>query len=330
MHVRRWMMLVFAPVVLTALPACVTNGPLLPLRPKVEPFVPPPVKTTAGKTRPNAGQFASLNGMKPGESVALNPVVAESHHPLVAIENDPPADAVPTVKGPPDPLPPLDAEPMTPLVFAIRAFQDNQPDKAVEHLKEYDKANQELLLQLIPAVVQASKANLGKLDTDDATNLAKQFEAAAATVLKRTGFGIRKAVVCLAVDGFGVYLPVPDPTALRRGSLYSVYLELDNVPSLPEVREEDGAKGFRVRLECEMRVTDEFGQTVEIQDVKSRTIGPKSTSLKKDFTRSPVRDYFLPAVLQTPTRPGVYTVTFEIRDPRTGRSVSKTIPFRVQ
>jgi hypothetical protein len=326
MHVRRWLMLMFAPAVLLALPACVSNGPILPLRPKVEPFVPPPVTTTTGsKARTHAGQFASL---KPGESVALNPVVAESRHPLVPID-EPPADTTPTVKLPLDPPPTPDADPPTPLVFAIRAFQDNQPDKAVEHLKGYDKANQELLLQLIPAVVQASKANLGKADTDEATALAKQFEAAAATVLKRTGFGIRKAVVCLAVDGFGVYTPVSDPTALRRGSLYSVYLELDNVPCLPDVRA-DGMRGFLTRLECEMRVTDEFGQTVEIQDVKTKTVGPKSTTSKSEFTRSPVRDYFLPAVLQTPTRPGPYTVTFEIRDPRTGRSVSKPIAFRVQ
>ena len=156
-----------------------------------------------------------------------------------------------------------------------------------------------------------------------------QFEAAAATILKRTGFGVRKAVVCLAVDGFGVYTPVSDPNGLRKGSLYSVYVELENVPCLPDVRA-DGVKGFLTRLECEMRVTDEFGQTVEIQDVKTKTLGPKSTTSKSEFTRSPVRDYFLAAVLQTPTRPGAYTVTFEVRDPRTGRSVSKPIPFRVQ
>ena len=120
-----------------------------------------------------------------------------------------------------------------------------------------------------------------------------------------------------------------DPNGLRKGSLYSVYVELENVPCLPDVRA-DGVKGFLTRLECEMRVTDEFGQTVEIQDVKTKTLGPKSTTSKSEFTRSPVRDYFLAAVLQTPTRPGVYTVTFEVRDPRTGRSVSKPIPFRVQ
>ncbi len=323
MLVRRWLMLAFAPLVLLALPACGGNGPLLPLRPPVEPF-PPPVKTTSSKARPT-GQFASL---QPGERIALHPVTEARHTtPIEDTLHHPPAALPPVSVG--EIVPPLESEPPSPLVFAFRAFHDNQPDKAIEHLKAFDSANQELLLQLIPAVVQASKAKLDKPNTDEPTALAKQFEAAAATILKRTGFGVRKAVVCLAVDGFGVYTPVTDPTGLRKGSLYSVYVELENVPCLPDVRA-DGVKGFLTRLECEMRVSDEYGQTVEIQDVKTKSLGPKSTTSKSEFTRSPVRDYFLAAVLQTPTRPGAYTVTFEVRDPRTGRSVSKPIPFRVQ
>jgi hypothetical protein len=320
MAVRRWSLLVFAPVVLLALPACGGNGPLLPLRPQVDRLPPQPVKTTSSKARPT-GQFAS---MTPGERIPLHQVAAEvkvntpleepPFHPPVTL---PQFERVPSLEEPPSPL-----------VFAFRAFHDNQPEKAIEHLKEFDSVNQELLLQLIPAVVQASKAKLDKPNTDEATALARQFEAAAATILKRTGFGVRKAVVCLAVDRFGVYKPVPDPNSLVKGRLYSVYLELENVPCLPDVLE--GVKGFLTRLECEMRVTDEFGQTVEIQDVQTKTLGPKSTTSKSEFTRSPVRDYFLAAVLQTPTRPGAYTVTFEVRDPRTGRSVSKPIPFRVQ
>ncbi len=321
MAVRRWLLLVFAPAVLLALPACGGNGPLLPLRPQVDQLPSPPVKTTMSKARPT-GQFAS---MPPGERVALHPVTEVRHTTPI----DTPPQELPATLPQFEPVPSLDTAPPSPLVFAFRAFHDNQPEKAIEHLKEFDSANQELLLQLIPAVVQASKAKLDKPNADEATALARQFEAAAATILKRTGFGVRKAVVCLAVDGFGVYTPVSDPNGLRKGSLYSVYVELENVPCLPDVRA-DGVKGFLTRLECEMRVTDEFGQTVEIQDVKTKALGPKSTTSKSEFTRSPVRDYFLAAVLQTPSRPGAYTVTFEVRDPRTGRSVSKPIPFRVQ
>lgn len=323
MDARRWLLLLFAPVALLVLPACGGGGPLLPVRPTVDPY-PMPVKTTSSKTRPTAGQFAS---MQPGERIPLNPTVAETIHQPVPIV-DPPASDPPTVIPPADTVPPLEYTP-SPLALAFRAFHDNQPEKAIEHLQAFDKPNQELLLQLIPAVVQASKTNLNRADAEEAVTLARQFEAAAAVILKRSGFGVRKAVVCLAVDGFGVFTPVSDPSSLRKGSLYSVYVELENVPCLPDVRS-DGVKGFLTRLECEMRVTDEYGQTVEIQDVKTKTLGPKSTSSKSEFTRSPVRDYFLAAVLQTPARSGAYTVTFEVRDPRTGRSVSKPIPFRVQ
>ena len=324
MPIRGRLLALCAPLLLLVLPACGGGGPLLPLRPKVDELPPPPVKTTSAKARPPAGQFASL---QPGERIVLNPPAAETIS--VPIDTTPPADPPPTVSVPPGELPPIDLDP--PLVLVFRAFHDNQPEKAIEHLKAFDKPNQELLLQLIPAVVQSSKANLTKADSEEAVAVARQFEAAAAVILKRTGFGIRKALVCLAVDGFGVYTLPKDPNApLRRGAPYSVYIELDNVPCLADVRPEDGAKGFLTRLECEMRVTDEAGQTVEIMDVNTKTLGPKSTAAKSEFTRSPVRDYYLKAVLQTPTRPGAYTVTFEVRDPRTGRSVSKPIPFRVQ
>lgn len=325
MAVRRWLLLLIAPAALLVLPACMGVGPLLPLRDRVIPEGPPPVKTTSSKAHPTSGQFASAQHLQPGERIPLNPALADTRT-SVPIPDPPPAEQ-PTVVPPADAVPPLEV--FSPLTLAFRAFQDNRPEEAVKHLEAFDKSNQELLLQLIPAVVQASKAKLDRPDAEEAATLARQFEAAAAAVLKRGGFGVRKAVVCLAVDGFGVYTPVSDPNGLRKGSLYSLYIELENVPCLPDVRS-DGVKGYLTRLECEMRVTDEFGQTVEIQDLNTKTPGPKSTKSKSEFTRSPVRDFFLAAVLQTPSRSGAYTVTFEVRDPRTGRSVSKPIPFRVQ
>jgi hypothetical protein len=326
MGVRRWLSLLLAPVGLLVLPACVTTatGPLLPFREQADitEGPPPPVKSTSSKAKPNV-QFAALP-RTPGERVSLNPPI--EHPPPIAVDPD---SSATVVHIPTDPIPPLDITP-PPLVRAFQAFHDHQPEEAIKHLKEFDGPNQELLLQLIPAVVQASKANLGKQEGDDSLALARQFEAAADAILKRSGFGIRKAFVCTAVDGFGVYSPLRDPAApLLGGTLYSLYIELENVPSLPDVRK-DGVSGYLTRLECEMRVTDEFGQTVEIQDLKTKTPGPKSTKSKSEFTRSPVRDYHLTAVMQAPSRPGAYTVTYEVRDPRTGRTVSKPIPFRVQ
>lgn len=316
MSVRRWMLVLVGPLALLVLPACGGTGPLLPLRDKPIADGPPPPP----KPRPS-GQFAVLPRV-PGETISLHPL----SQPL---DDQPDPPAVTRIES--DKFPgldiPIDTTP--PLVRAFQAFHDNQPEKAIEALKDFDEPNQQLLLQLIPAVVQASKANLNRPDAEESAALARQFESAAAAVLKRAGLTMRKAAVCLAIDKFGVFTPVLDKNALVKNSLYWLYIEVGNVPCAPFTRS-DGVDGYQVRLECEMQVTDEFGRVVEIVDVKTGVPGPKSKSSKSDFSRSPVHDYFVAAQLQTPARPGGYTVTFEVRDPRTGQSVSKPIPFRVQ
>ena len=50
---------------------------------------------------------------------------------------------------------------------AVRAYLDDRPDLAVEHLKALDKPNQELMLQLIPAVVKGSRASLTRAGPHD-------------------------------------------------------------------------------------------------------------------------------------------------------------------
>lgn len=324
MPVRRWLHGFLPPLALLVLPACGGNGPLLPLREKVVPEGPPPVQTTSGKSKTTSGQFGLL---RPGEAISLNPITPENPLPPIG---EPPSDPPAVTLAEPHELPGLDLPDLTPpLVRAFQAFHSNQPEKAIEALKEFDEPNQQLLLQLIPAVVQASKANLNRPDADESAALARQFESAAAVVQKRAGLTVRKAAVCLAIDKFGVFTPVLDKNALVKDSLYWLYLEVGNVPCAAFTRS-DGVDGYQVRLECEMQVADEFGRVVEIVDVKTGIPGPKSKSSKSDFFRSPVHDYFLAAKLQTPSRPGAYTVTIEVRDPRTGQSVSKPIPFRVQ
>lgn len=228
---------------------------------------------------------------------------------------------------------PADARPLPkndpPLVAVVGAFHAGDPEAAVEHLNAFEKPNQELLLQLIPPLVRISQMNLNQPDTEEAATLARQFEAAAAVLTKRTGLNIKKSAICSNVDGFGRYTPVRDRNDLRRQYLNFVYLEVGNVPCEPHTRR-DGAEGFQTRLDVSMQVKDELGQVIEIIDAKTGRAGPKSTDEKADFSWSPVREYYITARLQTPTRPGGYTVTMELRDPKTGTVVSRQIPFRVQ
>ena len=178
-------------------------------------------------------------------------------------------------------------------------------------------------------MVRVAQVNLSQLDPDEAATLARQFEAAASVLTKRTGLTVRKAVICSNVDGFGRYTPVRDRNGLRRQDLNFVYLEVGNVPCEPFTRR-DGVEGFQTRLDVSMQVKDELGQVIEIIDAKTGRAGPKSTNEKVEFSWSPVRDYYVTARLQTPTRPGGYTVTMELRDPKTSTAVSRQIPFRVQ
>jgi hypothetical protein len=219
-------------------------------------------------------------------------------------------------------------EPLPPLVRAIQDFHAGRAEAAVESLSSFDKPNQELLLQLMPALVRVSQMSLTLPDPEEAMTLARTFESAAATLTKRAGMTIKKAVLCLDVKGYGKYTPVRDRNDLRRGEVYWLYVEVGNVPCDPETR--GAVEGFLTRLDVSMQVKDDLGKVIQIVDQKTGQEGPRSTSEKAEFSRSPIHDYFVVAKVPAPDRSGVYTVTIELRDPKSGRVVSRPVPFRVQ
>jgi hypothetical protein len=110
-----------------------------------------------------------------------------------------------------------------------------------------------------------------------------------------------------------------------------VYAELKNVPSEPV--ETPAGTGYVTNLVCTMQVRDAAGNVIEFTvpgpDNTRRTV-PQYQETKKDFRRSPVRDYFMTFGFSVPARPGAYTVTIDVRDPANGRAVTRTMPFRVQ
>lgn len=316
-----------APAVLIALPACGGNGPLFPVRD--DPPVFPPAKVTAHPTEKVA--FAGTRPpTAPGETVLRHPPTPESDrlpdHPvtvMVEAVKEKIDNSIPL----PAPAPPA-VEPDPPLVAAVRDFLAGRPD-AADRLKPLPPPNQEVLLQLLPPVARVAQLDLTRPDAEETAVLARQFETAAAVLLRRTGLTVRKAVVCLDVKGFGKFTPVRDRNDLRRGETYPLYVEVGNVPCEPVTRA-DGADGFQTHIEVSMQVTDDLGKVIEIIDPRTGQPGPKSTSLKTEFSRSPVRDYYVVALVQAPVRPGGYTVTIELRDPKSGTVVSRPVPFRVQ
>lgn len=326
MPCRRRLFGLLAPVALTCLPACGT-GPLLPLRDD-PPVFPPPPDHHANAKIPFA---AHRQPLAPGESVPLHPAVEEA-----VVISPPLEDATPiptplvVVKEKPTSAPSLPVRTDPPLVAGVREFAAGNPEAAIVHLQNFDKPNQELLLQLIPLLVRASQMNLARPDADEATAMARQLESAAAELTRRGGLTVTKAVLCSNVDGYGRFTPVRDRNAIIRGDLYPLYVEVGNVPCEPHTRKQDGAEGYQTRLDVSMQVTDDLGRVIEIIDQKTGEHGSKSTSEKTEFSYSPIRDYYVVAQVQAPKRPGSYTVTIELRDPKSGTVVSRPVPFRVQ
>ncbi len=289
-------------------PACATTSR------NVKPAdAPPPTVAVASPTG-----FAVLP-TAPGQRVARNPTA------------EPPVATPAAVAKPPE-TPPAKVEvaippPDAPLVAAIKAYLDNRPEVAADHLKALDRPNAELLAQLLPAVAAASKANLTRAGPVDYGLLAAQLETPYKALAARATLGIPKAVFCSSPIGFGQYRPLPDGHVYRRGHLAEVYVEVRNVPSVL-THDPDLGDGYVTKLNAALRLRDAAGNVVELTDEGRRPVAVLQ-SAQKDFSRSPVRDYHKAFRFAVPQRPGRYTLTVEFLDPETGRAVSQSLSFEV-
>jgi len=315
---------------LLAVPAC-RPGMAIPVYQPVA-GGPSPEPTT------KRSEFASLP-QYPGQTVARSNLAAPTA--VVVAQEKEPVPLPPVLRQPErntismEPVPQAEAavKPSagdSPLTLALRDFQEGRPDAAVKQLDRYEKANQELLLQLIPSLVQIAKLDLGKPDVEETGTLARQLEAAASLLARRSKLNLKKCVLCNAVKSFGLYTPADNLQALWGGSPYLLYVEVGNVPS-HIATQGDGSEWYQTKLECSMQVRDDKGVPLEMVNVnaKSDTVQTSIRETKSELTRSPIHDYFIRSQFETPKRPGLYSVAFEIRDPASGQTVSKSIPFRV-
>lgn len=257
------------------------------------------------------GQQVPLNGSWPVEVPDRLP----DRLPDVARADTPPLHP-PALTPPPDP----------PLVAALREYLAGR--SGAEHLRQLDPASYEHLAQLLPAVAKLAQVPPAQLDPKDAAELLRQFDPTLAVVARRAPLRVEKAVFCKDVRGYGKYDPLPDRVPFHAGEMYILYLEVGNVPNEPDAR--GGAVGFTTRLSCTVQVKDEAGRTVELADQGKKAPEPLLQKDKVDFSRSPVRDYYAVFWFYAPAKPGTYSVTFEVRDPATSRSVSRKLPFEVR
>lgn len=324
MAVNRW----FIPLacVFPLLPACVLTGK--ETVPEQPPATVEPVREFAVLPRA-PGDRVALHSPNEAQPVQAQPLA----HELDPAEIAPPVPQPLQLTAPPSPAP-IIADP--PLVAAVRAYLDNRPDLALEHLRALDKPNQELMLQLIPAFVDASRMNLAQPSAVEVSLLMARLEAPDSPLAALAGKAqllASKAVFCRDIRGFGRYTPFPDQRVLRAGQTVYLYVELRNAPSVRTVTPADG-EVFETALDCTLQIQDAAGAVVELYDPRVTKLVPVLHDSKRELTRSPLRDYFIAFQFPVPVKPGDYAVTVGVlhkhAPSQAHRTLSQTIRFRAQ
>ena len=142
--------------------------------------------------------------------------------------------------------------------------------------------------------------------------------SAAEAAAKLCPLKIRKSCFVLQVFQFGVYEPIRPQHVFLPGGCGVLYLELQNAPSLP-AELPAGGKGFVTRLS---------GSTSWL-DSEGKPFGTSKPLEHTEYTRSPVRDYFLKIEFDVPSLPGNYTLAVELFDPATKRKARQAVELKV-
>ena len=228
------------------------------------------------------------------------------------------AEAVAVVEPPA--VPPTAEKPVSvtadsPILRAVRAFQDNKPDEAVECLKAYDPATQQILLSLLPALSRLGDGKLQQMKPEEMDILLEQLTKVPNMLRPRASLQSNNVRLCREVHNFAHVEPFPDRHIFRPDDIVYLYMELANFSCVP-----DPAGGYTVTLASSLELKDGSGTVVW-------RVQPKDVP---DKVSSPPQDYYRNFRLSIPNvSAGTYTLAIKTTDRPTGRSVEKSVDLRI-
>jgi hypothetical protein len=203
----------------------------------------------------------------------------------------------------------------TPLLRAILAFQQSRPDEAVEMLKAYDPATQQILLSLMPALVRLSEGKLQSMRPEEMDVLLDQLARVPNMLRPRASLRVENVRLCREVHTFAHVEPFPERHTFRPGDIIYLYMELANFSCVP-----DPKGGFAVTLASSLEMKDAAGAVVWRAD-------PKEAA---DHVSTPPQDYYRNFRLCIPSvPPGMYTLAVKTTDRPTERIAQKSVEVRV-
>src|SRR5438132_1953037 len=133
--------------------------------------------------------------------VAAQPTQAPAVPVKAAEEAEPPAEVITISSRNTEDKPPQEE----PLVSAVRCFINKHPAEAVEHLKQYDKSNQRLLLSWLPLTARLTEVSLDKAGPEELTILLDQMDGLLLPLRSRAALVIDRMCFCREIVQFGDY-----------------------------------------------------------------------------------------------------------------------------
>lgn len=242
--------------------------------------------------------------------------------PLQQMVAPTPNDVVPNLLTPPIPpeelkLVSVPKSSNSPLMNALKAYQDKAPNDADKFLAHLDSANQQLLKRLLPLAVK-----LGENVASDPTEVAEmvdQLQQVVATLRTKAALRIDKLCYCRAPAKpmrTGVYQPLPDDHTYRAGETVELYMELRNFSC--EAKEAE----YRTHVMTVIEIRDDRGEVVARYEFERD---------RPDVGQAPRQDYF--HICRFPVQglaAGQYTLTAQVTDVPSGKSAKKSLPLRIE
>ena len=214
----------------------------------------------------------------------------------------------------------------TTLVRAMKAFQANRPDEAVDLLKRLDPANQEVILFLMPLMVRLGEGNLSTMSPDELAMLIERLQTATGMLKSKASLRIDRALFCRGVRKFADVDPYDPRHEFRPGDMVFLYAELKNFTCefVPNKRSLS-----RFRAAC-LDVRDSPRRSLELRDARNGLVW-RTDLAKNDFAQTPPQDYYHTYRFCVPDKlpPGTYTLWLTVTDKPTNRAIRKPIEMRI-
>jgi hypothetical protein len=204
------------------------------------------------------------------------------------------------------------------LLNALRAYVEKRPPDALVALKQYDPFSQEMLIRLLPVVVDLTETEMSERQR---ALMLEQIDSAMASLRARAPLVIAKMCLCKSIDTFGVYDRVPDDHVFQAGDEVLIYAEVQNFTS-ERVEAVAGRPVFVTRLDSSVTIRNSDSNKAVWKQEFHRDSPDQSQTLRHDYF-----DHYrfcLPKL-----RPGWYKVEIQVEDVATHRKARRSLDLKV-